>query len=434
MSRKSKKRPASRNPRFPDANPPPSASQRRRWLAVFYVVGLGLAVIGFMGRGSIGLWQARRALSANRPFAALEWIEWADEVRGPDRPEHRLLEALALTRLGYAGRAAASIDVAEKNRATPQQLRDHRQLVAIRLGDMSAAQTLSQSESVSLPFDDFFNALVHCAMFHGQFDWGHSLLDEWQEKAPGNAAESYLRGRLFELQDRFDESLGSYRMAIERQGSYPRASFRMGVVHRDQRELEAAETAFRACLDSPYARIAKIELAEICLQRGDFETAQQFLDAVGEQDPRSTIQLYLAVEMFVDNDRFALLQGGACEAAQEDEAASKAFQAAIDFNQRNLEAQFKLAAVLRRLGRGDEASVPADAHRRLVEQQTQCIALRTSLEDSPDDLELRCDLAELVWQCESVADAHLELEAVFTRDPYHRRAKSLLRRIQTETP
>lgn len=414
-------------------NQPPPRSRWRKWVAVCLFLVVVALVISYFNRHSIGLWAARRSLNSNAPHEALAWLEWSDRQGGNKKRENRLFEALVQNRLGFATAAKVALLKAEGLGATIGQLEDHVDLIDARLGDIHAAERLSKNETAAVPVREFFHAVVRCAMYRGRLGWGHALLDRWREQFPDDAAERYLRGRIFELEEDSEKAADCYEQAITRQGNYPEAAFRLGILHRDSSEFDKAEASFRLCLNSPYEEIARIEIAECLLLQGEAEKAAKMLDPVLKLEPESTLRQYLPAEVYMEDDRAALVGAALKVSLKQRDEAAKLYLRALDHNPRNLQARSQLSVLLRLLERDTEADKHLAIHRRLSEQQAETVRIRTELEDSPDDLDLRCDLAELHLECTSMADAQIELQRVLERDPEFPRAHSILRRLNGET-
>jgi tetratricopeptide (TPR) repeat protein len=410
---------------------PPSSSRRRKVAVGLLVLLVVASVTLYIKRSSLGLWAARQSLNKNAPHEALSWLDWSDQQGGDKNPENRLFEALVQNRLGFAEGGEIAVSEAERLGATVAQLEDHLDLIQASLGDTQAAARLSENETASVPVREFFYSVVRCAMHRGNLGWGHALLDRWREQLPNDAAERYLRGRIFELQDEYSKAAECYEQAFERQGTYPEAAFRLGILRRYQREYDKAEKSFRLCLDSPYEEIARIEIAECLLAQGEAKQAAKILNSVLDLPVEKTLKQYLPVEVFVEDDRAAIVGATLKENLKEREEAARLYARALEHNPRNIQVRSQLSTLLRILKREPEADEHAAILGQLTALQAETRKIHDQLLRTPDDLDLRCDLAELHLQCTSLANAQLELQRVFDKHPDHLRANAILRRIQS---
>jgi tetratricopeptide (TPR) repeat protein len=398
-------------------------------VCLFLLVVVVFVVTSFLNRSSAALWAARRSLSSNAPHDAGGWLEWGNRNGGAGKPEYELFDALIQNRLGFANGARDAVARAEELGATVAQLEDHTYLIEARLGDTGAAELLSENETATVPIREFFHAVVRCSMYRRRFGWGHSLLDRWKEQFPEDAAERYLRGRIFEIDGDPEKAQECYEQAIARQGIYAEAAFRLGVLHRSSGNFAEAETSFRLCLTTPYQEIARIEIADCLLLQGDAKAAQKILESVVDLKPETTLRQYLPVEVYLEDDRAAIVGATMNESLEQTDVAIELYERAVGHNPRNLDARSHLIALLRQLKRDDEAEKHQQVHRLLVEQQAKVVEILAQLEDTPDDLTLRCDLAELHMSCTSIADARIELQRIFELDEDHPRAQAILARI-----
>lgn len=417
-----------KRPKEKRQQPPPS---KRRWVAVLLLLVLGVLLVAlFFNRNALALWAARRSLAENSPHEALQWVRWGDRQGGESNPANRLVEALIQNRLGFTVGARQSVDRAEELGATVKQIDDHYDLISARLGDIEAAERLSENEAASVPVREFFHSVVHCAMYRGRMGWGHSLLDRWQEQFPGDTGERYLRGRILEIEGEPAEAIRCYDTVLANQEDFHEAAFRLGYIYRDRREFAKAGNYFRRCLDSPYDTIARIELADCLSLLGETKQAVEMLEPTLDAKPEEFLRQYLPIEVYVEDDRPALIAAELYESLDDQETAVKYYQRAAEYNPRNLAAHAQLAILLRLLKQDEEADKHAAIHQTLLTHQAQVADLQARLEETPDDLDLRCDLAELHLLCTSVADAQIELQRVLNADPDHPRAQAILSRLR----
>ncbi len=297
---------------------------------------------------------------------------------------------------------------------------------------MASAERLTESGAQWLPSCEVHEAVVRCALYDGRWDWARAALDSWQRDVPQDAAVPYLRGRIHELQDEVPEALEEYDEALRLQPSLSKADFRKGAILRGLRQFDEAVAAFLHCRHSALTPIAMIEVADCRWQQGDNDAAWKVLEPYVEQPVRETTELYLQVEEFVEEDRGALVAARIRDGQNDPEAAVPLLQRVLDFNPRNVEARNLLIANFRRLGRGAEADAQTTVVNELLEKRRRTTDLRRLLDEHPDDLEMRCELAELYLEAESLMHAQLELTTVLNRSSDHARAHRLMAMVFRE--
>ncbi len=413
----------------------PTRTDRRRLLVV--VGGLLLAIawcVDLPGRSCRAL--AQVALDGNRPHAALRWIDRASQserfaplAAGDATPR---LRALALLRLNLHTMAMQALAEAERRGGDPRRLRSYHDLAKAQRGDLEAVKQLSSAGGEFLPPQAIFEAVVRCALFHSRFDWALSVANQWQQQFPHDGLAFYHRGWVQEIRGELELATADYRQAFKCQPSLARAAYRLGMALKQQRSYEEAESFFLKCDDSPYQWIAMIEVADCLWQRHDNQAAWERIAPALALEPASLSDLYVQVDEFVDQDRAALVAARIRESQEQLDEAIGLLQRVLAYNHRNFEAHALLAATLRRVGRSEEADQYAMIHQQMLAMRRRCIDLRTRIGDHPDDLEARYELAELYFQCESLAESQLALQAILELDPAHRPAHRLLGKIYHE--
>lgn len=388
-----------------------------------------------------GLWcsaSARIALEKNDPHAALRWTRRAartDRYHPPlrDSSGNRLrLNVLADLQLSRQARAAERLAKAARNGSNEELVQALGDLVAAERGDFQAIKRLTANGTDHLPPRAILRAAVRGALFHAEFDWALNLVDEWEQQLPQDSLAAYHRGRIWELIGRLDEADEAYRIALDRNPSFAKAAFRLGMILKAQLQFAKATEVLSRLRDSPYEQIAAIETADCHWQLRRIDVAWSGLQPHLSLSPQQLSEQYLEVEEFVDEDRVALIAAKIQDGRGNFDTAIQYFQRVLEFSHRNFEAQALLVATLRRASRMEEAKVHAAIHERMLAQRRQCVKLRNVVREQPNNMQARMDLAELYFACESLAEAQLEAQAILKLDPELRRAQDLLAKIYAE--
>jgi tetratricopeptide (TPR) repeat protein len=374
---------------------------------------------------------AERALKRNCPQVALQWLERARAI-GNSPAATDLIEARAYARAGLSARAMQSLTSAiEQVGADEDLVAACRDILLARRGDVDAAERLTNMRPGLLPTPEVYEAATRCAMYHGNWDWARSVIDSWEKAHPDDALADYFRGRLWEIQDIGEKAIPDYDAALQQQSDLVRAAFRQGAVLRDLRRYDEAIEYFQRCRDSHFAPIAMIEVANCLWQQGDSDEAWQVIEPYVDIPLPQLMDLYLQAEELVDEDRAAVV-AGRIRSSQDSELSVPYLERALRFNRRNIEARKMLVAAYREQGDDEAAAEQTTIVEQLLEKRRQTADLRRLLADKPDDLEMRCDLAELYLEAESLLHAQLELTTVLDQSPEHLRAHRLLAKVYRE--
>ncbi len=376
-------------------------------------------------------------MARNQPHSALRWIARCRTFSGrnpwADRESDAAIAALAWLRLNSARRAAETLDAVampsdqfERTRAALETLS------SCQRGDLAAVNRLTGDFFDRLPPQAIFEAVVRCAQFNGRFDLARAVADDWQRQFPQDAAAAYQRGRNAELTERLPEALQAYRDALALQPDLPRAAFRSGVLLARERgptlerDFELAADLFRSCSGSECGEIAAIEVANCLWELQQTDRAWEVLQPIIARRPGSLVDAYLEVDEYVEEDRVAIVASRIAESRGDDPLAIDLLERALAHNPRNFEAVGRLAVILRRCGRDDQAESRTTDHQRMLQQRERAVAIRTRLVERPDDIDARFELAVIYFDIESLADTQLELSEVLKRDSDHAGAKKLL--------
>lgn len=403
----------------------------RRVLLVSALVGLPLIIVGLDLPGQWFRWAASRSIDSNEPHAAMRWTS-RSRWRGGRHPEADLLDARAWLWLNQTTLAMDQLAGLERVNVDRQRLAAFSDLVLARRGTQDAADRLVHSDTQWVPPRDVMAAVVRSALVNEQYPLAERVLEQWDDRFPSDPALFYLQGLVAELQDQYDPAKRHYARAIELQPTFGAANFRLGVVHRLERRFEEAESAFALCRGTPYQSIGQLEQAACLWELDLLDEAWELLAPLLDVPLATLISLYLEVDEFVDDDRPAFL-AARIKSSQEDWPEAEHFaRRSLEVNPRNSEARSLLAVVLAESGRLEESLAEREVLENLLDIRRQSGELRNQLVRDPDNVELRCDLAENYLATESLAFAIAEALEVLRRDPRNKRAHGLLAQAYRE--
>lgn len=374
---------------------------------------------------------ARRALDESLPYSALRWIQ-RTRLLGNDNIDARLLETEAYLQLSMNSKALTSLQLALQYGLQAEIASAFKDMVLAQRGDFAAAERLMNQHAGVAPARPTLEAIVRCALLNDRFDWVAMVLDKWQQQFPRDAAARYYRGRTHEIHEDWAKALVEYGAALVLQPKFAKASFRSGIVLTKQQQFFSGEQMFRKCAVPPYTQIAMIEVANCLWELGQNAEAEKVIDEHGKLGPESLQEQYMQLDEFVDEDRAALVAARVKDSQNEPQAAIKLLKQVLDYNHRNFEARNILISCLRRLEKNAEADQVARTQTEMLECRRRCLTLRIDLSIDSENIQKRCELAELYWKCESLGEAQLELNAIFAREPTCKQAHRIQSQIYAE--
>lgn len=381
-----------------------------------------------------GLWLrtlAERSLGRNDPHNALSWVAWA-VWHAPQDPDARLLGARANLQLNRNSAALELVDQAALLGAPADQLEPYRWMIAAQRGEADAAeQLLNQSDRIPLP-PEAYEAIIRCAQYQEQLPRAELMLERLEATGHATAVVAYHRGRNLEIAEDYAAAADFYGKAFQTQPRMVRSAFRAGSCFYALRSFERAAEMFRQAQNSAYKAIASVELANALWEQKKFEEASQTIAPYLDDDPVELQTLYLQVDEYIDSDRAALIGARIQDALGNSQAAVNLLERVLAYNHRDFEARALLIKNLRQLQREPEANALAQVQSEMIAKRQRARQLRLELIEEPNNIDKLCELAQLYWEAESVAEAQLAISQILERDRNCECAKQLRAKINAE--
>jgi tetratricopeptide (TPR) repeat protein len=212
--------------------------------------------------------------------------------------------------------------------------------------------------------------------------------------------------------------------------------------------IEAAN-AYRTSLQlNPHQPEARLELADLLVQQGNYDEAQRELDACRERVPEADRLSLLARiawergnrpeanelldhahERGLEHPELHSLRALIAQAERRPDEAEAWFDRAVVADPYNFRRYYQRATFLRSLGRLDEADRDARRADELKQAVELMSALNAEAADHPLDPDVRCRLGRL---CEVLGKPEMAVSwyrAALTCDPEHENARSALRSL-----
>ena len=213
------------------------------------LVASGIAVVLLAGLLLVGggarAWWARRAatrqLRAGAVTAAQQWLAWSAGFR-PEDGQADLIRAACFRSLRQRDRFAQALRSAEENGAPRELIEREAKLAQIQSGELplDPEAELAAMIRAGASAQDVCTAFIYGFLYRGELERARKVLDAWGTDFPGDPALAYVRGV-------YRRSLGEYALARE--------------------ELQAVLEK------QPRHELARMALAELLEERGDFERA-----------------------------------------------------------------------------------------------------------------------------------------------------------------
>ncbi|MEZ6136350.1 MAG: hypothetical protein R3C53_15755 [Pirellulaceae bacterium] len=403
-----------------------TTAKSRGWLllailAVLLVVAYVLDAPGMWLRSF-----AAQALKDRQPNAALQWVQRA-LYYAPQDTRAMLLASRANLQLGLNSRAQDfTVQASEHGHPNEVELMALQLMAQAQLGDLeSAEQLLNWQRAHPLP-PEALEAIVRCAIYNEEFGLAEMVLRQMQDQGELPSVVAYQQARILEVREDYANAAETYIQCFQTDANCVRAAYRAGACLQKLGEFQRAAEMFRHVTSPPYNAIGSIELAQCQWELDEIELAAQTIGVAVDMPPKDLQLVYLTVDEFMVNDRAALVAARIADRQDDSRRAIQLLQRVLDFNHRSFEARELLIKNLRKEGEVEEAEKTAEIQADMVAKRLRSRQIVIELSDDPNNLDKRCELAELYWYSESEAEARLALQEVLELDPNFERAHRLL--------
>lgn len=260
--------------------------------------------------------------------------------------DHELMTstAIALALVGEGDRGVARLEAAVASPTATFASLLAAGHVCIARDDVVRALTLYERASVlrpesALPWHDRGAALGRMGRFTEALDaFDHAL-----QLDPQSAGAQFNRAIVLEKLQRPDEALDAYRTLADGASTYaPRAALNLGTILIRRGDRDGARTAYERCVAlDPASASGHHNLGALLVELGE--------------DAAAISHLERAAELRRDDPRPHALLGQIADDAGDTAAAEKHLRAALERDPRFPSARYRLAQLLRRSGRIDDA-------------------------------------------------------------------------------
>jgi predicted Zn-dependent protease len=227
------------------------------------------------------------------------------EVAGRNPGNVQVLSSLAqirLSRKNWAGALALADAIGRlgEQRGLADQIR-----AAALAGENKIDESISAMENAHKAAPDSVGpvvALVSGYIKQGQPNKATALLQEMNNKFPGNAQLLVLTGQASAAQNKDDEALQSFKAAVAQQPKDPIGYNALYELYVRQKNLDAAVDLMQAGLrELPGNPNFRLALAGLQIQKGNNETAIVQYESILKDQPKSPVAINNLVSLLLDN-------------------------------------------------------------------------------------------------------------------------------------
>ena len=357
----------------------------------------------------------RTALAEGHNETALRLV-LAASAADPASAELAFLRARCHRRLGQTQEFRRSLTLAANLGTPPEVIEREQTLMLAQQGQLSVASA-AVSALLETPGDDttdIYEALVRGSLLSMQLDQAGLFLDGWLADFPNAPQPWYYRGLLLETEGRWQPAADAFEAAVAK-GMPGESDVRrhLADVLRQNHRYREALAEYERC-DAASAEV--LQGKAICLETlRDLDAARAVYDTMLDRFP---------------NDPTALTGAGRLAAKRGEHAAARQLlERAVELAPSDVQAWRALAWTLVNLGETSEARTAFQEAVRLTERIQHADYLRRRIDDTPQSVRPRLELARVMLAEGRTAEGLRWLQSVVQIDPDNAEAREALQQI-----
>ena len=349
---------------------------------------------------------AERALRERNPDAALGWLE---SIPARNRVgETHLLFAKSYRRQGKLDLVREHLMTAWDQGVPVERLEREQWLTLAQSGQIQEAEPHLR-QLLQNPGDDapeICEAFVAGYFRNYQFSRALPMLTAWEADFPDDPRPHELRGLWFQDAGRWREAAASYEKALELVPGQTRIRRDMAICLSELHEYDKAETQFLQCLrETPDDSLLLIYWGELLLSNGKASEARSVFQGVLNVDPGNhNARFAMARTLLIDGDAKAALE---------------ILQPLHVENPSDSAVQYSLASALQASGKTEQAAEMFQQVTAAEEQLRRKQVMIDSLDQDPNQPEVRYEIAMISMNHESPDEGLRWLLSVIDLDPRH---------------
>lgn len=254
--------------------------------------------------------------------------------------------------------------------------------------------------------------------------------------APRLAAPHFERGNIYAQLGQAKEAVGAYRQALALDPDHQEARHNLAVLRADQGHLPEAISILETL---PNYALALETLSLFYAKQGQYHSAEQALQSALQLAPEHT-SLYLNLgSLYMRQGRYQEAETALEQTRQLDsteveavrvlgllylqtrrnEQAIRSFSKVIDKQPAHIEAHYNMATALSAAGRRSAADHYMRRFEELSQRAARIAQLRRTLDETPDDISVRLELAHHYTLLEQIPRAITHYRAILLADSLH---------------
>jgi tetratricopeptide (TPR) repeat protein len=284
--------------------------------------------------------QSTAAIAANKPQAAISQLE-AGVRKFPDDLRLQFDLGLAYVRAGHLESAIRPLRNAKRDPSLAGEVRFLLGAAYFERGEYEKALAEVKGLEHSPHQERILYIVEESSRRSGKLDDAKAAFHELMTTYPDSAWTHYLLGNAYEQQQRPEDAIAEYLLALKKDANIPSARFAIGYIYFRQHDLENAKGWLQQEADSGCHALANLYLGEIAREDRRLAEAERDYRRSLQCDPSNALAHLRLGMTLADTNRYS-------EALEQLRAAAK-------LEPNDSSAHYHLASVYSHLGRKQDA-------------------------------------------------------------------------------
>lgn len=400
---------------------------RPLWWLLLLAVGLGVMWLSG-GLAMLNNYAVLAALNEGQDDIAsqrLGYNRWLHGAIG----ETEFLRARLARHSGELSLMDKHLQLAARNGLPADRIRREQSLAMAQTGqiDYALESRLNNWIASGIETREVCSAYANGLAASSRFAEARQVLEAWGQDFPQDPRPAFRLGRILEHQRRKDEALEMYVESQRRDPSFIPASYSIARILLDQRKVDEALLAFRACPGAEKSIPIQTGIAMCLKSQGKLDEAKRILEEVVSNSNETIFAAYSQVDDPTER-LVAAAELGKIESDQGNfEQAKRWLKRAIAVNPRDMETRYTYAVALRGLGEKELADKEFEYVKTTREALASVNVLWDRIDSEPNNTEARLELATILLKHESKRAGMYWLKSILQYDPDNAEVAELLK-------
>ncbi|QDV24832.1 tetratricopeptide repeat protein [Aureliella helgolandensis] len=403
--------------------------------SLLYALGLIVAVCVFYLAGGalrINSMLVRQALELGKDQEAEGYLAYTPWLSIGQEPETLFFEARIARHRGDFRKMSSLLRQAERQGYPPKRIELEEGLAKAQVGQLDEVlEGQLNTWMLNEPQDlrEICVAYANGLAASSRFEDAQRILEAWEGDFPDDPRPPFRQGRILEHQRQAELALTSYRRAQSRDPNFTAATFSIGRLLLEQRNVDEALQVYQSAPEAGASLPIQTAIATCLKSQGNFAEAREILVQVMTHSVEEIMESYTKLEEPAER-LIPAVELGKIESDEGNfEAAEKWLKMAVDFYPRDLEARYAYAVALRGLGELDAAEKEFDQVKVTREALASVNVYWDKIQANPQDTESRLELAKILLEHESARNGVYWLKSILLYDPGNQEVLQLLKKL-----